>query len=180
MKTFDLISICVKNLIRRKYRTLLTLVGVVAGTCAVVLMIAVGLGMQKSQAEQLAQMGDLTMIEVYSYGNVDKNGQKLVMDDEKLKEILAMPGVLTATPLYSPRYLDAILYAGNNERYQLYLHSVMGVYPEALPLLGYELTEGSWEEAFSSPYSIVMGQYAPYNLQDTRKKRGSNRINPYP
>ena len=180
MKTFDLICICVKNLIRRKYRTLLTLVGVVAGTCAVVLMIAVGLGMQKSQAEQLAQMGDLTMIEVYSYGNVDKNGQKLVMDDEKLKEILAMPGVLTATPLYSPRYLDAILYAGNNERYQLYLHSVMGVYPEALPLLGYELTEGSWEEAFSSPYSIVMGQYSPYDLRDTRKKRGNNRINPYP
>lgn len=180
MKTFDLINICVKNLIRRKYRTLLTLVGVIAGTCAVVLMIAVGLGMQKSQAEQLAQMGDLTVIEVYSYGNTDKNGNKVVMDDEKLKEILDMPGVLTATPLYSPRYLDAILYAGNNERYQLYMHSVMGIYPEALPLLGYELTEGSWEEAFSSPYSIVMGQYAPYNLQDTRKKRGSNRINPYP
>ena len=180
MKTFDLISICVKNLIRRKYRTLLTLVGVVAGTCAVVLMIAVGLGMQKSQAEQLAQMGDLTMIEIYNYGNADKNGQKLVMDDEKLKEILAMPGVLTATPLYSPRHFDAILYAGNNERYQIYMHNVTGVYPEALPLLGYELTEGSWEEAFSSPYSIVMGQYSPYDLRDTRKKRGNNRINPYP
>lgn len=180
MKTFDLISMCLRNLIRRKYRTLLTLIGVIAGTCAVVLMIAVGLGMQKSQREQLAQMGDLTIIEVYSYGNTDKNGKKLVMDDSKIKEIIEMPGVLTATPLYSPRYLDAMLYAGKNERYQLYMHNVVGIYPEALPLLGYELLEGSWDEAFSAPYSIVMGQYAPYNLQDTRKKRGNNRVNPFP
>lgn len=180
MKTFDLIGICIKNLIRRKYRTLLTLVGVVAGTCAVVLMIAVGLGMQKSQAEQLAQMGDLTMIEVYSYGNVDKNGNKIIMDDKKLEEILSLPGVLTATPLYSPRYLDAVLYAGGNERYTMNLYNVVGIYPEALPLLGYELNTGSWEEAFSAPYSIVMGQYSPYNFQDSRKKRGNNRVNPYP
>lgn len=180
MKTFDLIGICIKNLIRRKYRTLLTLVGVIAGTCAVVLMIAVGLGMQKSQAEQLSQMGDLTMIEVYSYGNTDKYGNRIIMDDEKLEEILSLPGVLTATPLYSPRYLDAVLYAGGNERYTMNLYNVVGIYPEALPLLGYELNVGSWEEAFSSPYSIVMGQYSAYNFQDSRKKRGNNRVNPYP
>ncbi len=180
MKTFDLIQMCLRNLIRRKYRTLLTLVGVVAGTCAVVLMIAVGLGMKASQEAQLAQMGDLTVIEVYSYGNVDKNGNEVTLDDETLEKILAFNGVLTATPLYYPRYLSGTLHAGGNGRYTLDMGNVVGIYPEALPLLGYELVEGSWEEAFSAPYSIVSGQYTAYNLRDSRKKRGSNRVDPYP
>ena len=180
MKTFDLIQMCLRNLIRRKYRTLLTLVGVVAGTCAVVLMIAVGLGMKASQEAQLAKMGDLTVIEVYSYGNVNENGEKAVMDDETLAEILQLKGVKAATPLYNPRYLNATLYAGNNGRYTLGMYNVVGVYPEALPLFGYELTKGSWEEAFAEPYSIVTGEFTAYELRDSRKKRGNNRINPYP
>lgn len=180
MKTFDIIQMCLRNLIRRKYRTLLTLVGVVAGTCAVVLMIAVGLGMKASQEEQLKQMGDLSIIEVYSYGKTDKRGNKVVMDDAMIEKIRSMPGVLTATPLYRPQNLSAQLFAGKSERYMTYFYNVIGVYPDALPLLGYELTEGSWEEAFSTPYSIVIGQYAAYNLQDTRKTRGNNRVDPYP
>ncbi len=180
MKTFDIIQMCLRNLIRRKYRTLLTLVGVVAGTCAVVLMIAVGLGMKASQEEQLAQMGDLTIIDVYSYGKTDKMGNKVVMDDAMIEKIRAMPGVLTATPLYRPQNLSAQLFAGKNERYMTYFYNVIGVYPDALPLLGYELLEGTWEEAFSTPYAIAVGQYAAYNLQDTRKTRGNNRVDPYP
>ena len=180
MKTFDLIQMCLRNLIRRKYRTMLTLVGVVAGTCAVVLMIAVGLGMKASQEAQLAQMGDLTVIEVYSYGNVDKNGNEVVLDDETVGKILTFDGVLTATPLYYPRYLNGTLHAGNNGRYTLDMGNVVGVYPEALPLLGYQLLEGSWEKAFSVPYSIVSGQYTAYNLRDSRKKRGNNRVDPHP
>lgn len=180
MKTFDIIRMCLRNLIRRKYRTLLTLVGVVAGTCAVVLMIAVGLGMKASQEEQLAQMGDLTIIEVYSYGKTDELGNKVVMDDAKIEQIRAMSGVRTATPLYRPQYLNAEFFAGQNERYMTYFYNIVGVYPDALPLLGYELLEGTWEEAFASPYSIAAGQYAAYNLQDTRKKRGNNRVDPYP
>ena len=180
MKTFDLIQMCLRNLIRRKYRTLLTLVGVVAGTCAVVLMIAVGLGMKASQQAQLAQMGDLTVIEVYSYGNVDKNGNKVVLDDDAIEKILSYKGVLTATPLYYPRYLRGTLHAGGNGRYTLDLGNVVGVYPEALPVFGYQLIQGSWEEAFASPNSIVSGQYTAYNLRDSRKKRGNNRVDPNP
>ncbi|MFV0497833.1 MAG: ABC transporter permease [Candidatus Fimivivens sp.] len=180
MKTFDIIQMCLRNLIRRKYRTLLTLVGVVAGTCAVVLMIAVGLGMKASQEEQLAQMGDLSIIAVYSYGKTDELGNKVIMDDATVESIRAMSGVMTATPLYRPRNLSAQFFAGKNERYMTYFYNVIGVYPDSLPLLGYELIEGTWADAFASPYSIVMGQYGAYNLEDTRKTRGNNRVDPYP
>ena len=45
MKISDLITMCVQNLLRRKVRTLLTVVGVVVGTCAIVVMISIGVGM---------------------------------------------------------------------------------------------------------------------------------------
>ena len=169
---------CLRNLLRRKIRTLLTIVGVVVGTCAIVVMISLGLGMNASQEALLAQMGDLTIIEVYSYGN-SKNGKEVVLNDEVMAQIQQMKGVLTATPLYTPQNLSAQLYAGNGERYSTGFYNVVGVYPEAMPLLGYELLSGSWEEAFSSPLSMVVGQYAAYNLRDTRKQR-NNRRDPYP
>ena len=110
---------------------------------------------------------------------VDKNGNEVILDDEAVEKILSYNGVLTATPFYYPQFLSGMLHAGGNGRYTLSLGNVVGVYPEALPLLGFELIQGSWEEAFSAPYSIVSGQYTAYNLRDSRKKRGSNRIDAY-
>ena len=64
MKIFDQIAMCLQNLSRRKVRTALTTMGVVIGTCAIVVMISLGVGLQKSQEAMLAQMGDLTKIEI--------------------------------------------------------------------------------------------------------------------
>ena len=43
MRLFDLISMTLRNLLRRKARTLLTMMGVVVGTCASVVMVSLGL-----------------------------------------------------------------------------------------------------------------------------------------
>lgn len=40
MKISDMISMCFGNLFRRKMRSILTVVGVVVGTCAIVVMIS--------------------------------------------------------------------------------------------------------------------------------------------
>ena len=68
MKISDMISMCLGNLFRRKMRTLLTIIGVVVGTCAIVVMVSLGLGMNLSQEAMLAEMGDLTIINVMNYG----------------------------------------------------------------------------------------------------------------
>ena len=47
MKISDMISMCFGNLFRRKMRTMLTVIGVVVGTCAIVVMISLGLGMNQ-------------------------------------------------------------------------------------------------------------------------------------
>ena len=51
MKISDEISLSARNLLRRKGRTALTLVGVVIGTCMVVLMISLGIAQTKTLAK---------------------------------------------------------------------------------------------------------------------------------
>lgn len=178
MKLSDLISMCIRNLTRRKVRTLLTVVGVVVGTCSIVVMISIGIGMKKSQDEMLAQMGDLTVIQIYNYG-ANKDGKEIFLTDAMMEEINKVNGVVIATPFYQPYDINLQLFAGKNDRYESYIN-VVGVYPEALQALGYELTEGSYENAFAEPYSMVFGQYAAYNFRDTRKRPGYDMVYPYP
>lgn len=75
MKIKDLIMVCLQNLSRHKARTMLTVLGVIIGCCSVVIMVSIGIGMRKAQESALAQMGDLTIINVYSAGkNTKKSG----------------------------------------------------------------------------------------------------------
>ena len=66
MKFFDLLRMSVNNLRRRKLRTFLTVLGVVIGTASIVVMISLGLGMNKANMEQIERYGGLTTINVYS------------------------------------------------------------------------------------------------------------------
>ena len=52
------------NLWKRKVRTLLTILGVVIGTASIVVMVSLGLGLNKATMEDIEQYGGLTTIEV--------------------------------------------------------------------------------------------------------------------
>ena len=69
MKISDLFSTCILNLLRRKVRTILTIIGVIIGTCSIVVMISLGVGLNEAQQAALSQMGDLTLINIYNYNN---------------------------------------------------------------------------------------------------------------
>jgi ABC-type antimicrobial peptide transport system permease subunit len=73
MRILDIIGMSFKSLWRRKVRTLLTVLGVVIGSCAIVVMISLGLGMDNAMKYYLTQFGDLNVITVY--GNVWTEGQ---------------------------------------------------------------------------------------------------------
>ena len=49
MKILDMIKMCLQNLTRRKSRTILTVLGVVVGCCAIVTMMSIGFGVQNLQ-----------------------------------------------------------------------------------------------------------------------------------
>jgi len=170
MKISDLIAMCLRNLLRRKFRTFLTVTGVVIGTCAIVVMISLGVGMSIGQEEWLNSIGDLSVIEVYSRGG----GQESVLDDAAVAAIQAMPGVDIATPFmnYYPPEGRMELFAGKKERYASWT-SITGVYPEALEKLGYELAEGAEiPKPGGKTMQLIFGPKAAYEFYNV--KNGSS------
>lgn len=163
MKLFDLISMTFRNLLRRKARTLLTMTGVVVGTCAIVVMISLGLAMTQAMEESLAQMGDLTQITIQNYGS----SQDLKLNDEVVSKVQKLEGVVAVTPMASASNLNMMAYAGRNDRYQMYLYNVMGVYPEALPYFGYQVQEGEMLTSSPAPKKtayMMFGGESAYEL----------------
>ncbi|MEG2770471.1 MAG: ABC transporter permease, partial [Oscillospiraceae bacterium] len=116
MKIFDLLRLCLDNLRRRKGRTALTVVGVMVGTCSIVVMVSLGVGINQTQMEMMASWGDLTQIQIMNHNN-NANSEMPALDDAKIAEIQNIPKVLAATPVYQSQVLNSQIFAGKKEKY---------------------------------------------------------------
>ena len=171
MRISDILSICLRNLTRRKMRTFLTALGVVIGVCLIIIAVSIGIGLSVTYDEQMASWGDLSLIYVYNWNS------NVTLDDVAVAQMQALDGVDIATPFYQDWEISYILTAKNG-RYQAY-PTIYGVYPEALEKLGYTLKEGKYLEERDKEYSIVVGENFAYRFADTKKTR-NNRVDPYP
>lgn len=167
MKLGDMIKICIQNLLRRKSRTILTVLGVVVGCCAIVTMLSIGIGVQNSQDIMLQGMGDLTLVQVYSGG---KNAK---LDDEAIRKFQNIPHVDVAIGKSSLNNIGFSIYAGENNRYQMDWVNIIGMSKDAMEKFGLELIEGSFPK---EPFQVLSGQFTAYNLIDSERPDGSNRI----
>ena len=166
MRISDLLTVCLRNLTRRKVRTALTVIGVVIGVCAIILMVSLGIGARESMMQMLQEWGDLTIINVYNYG-----GGETKLDDKAVSQIQAMEGVQIATPFYQ-NYEFNFRLKSRNGRYDSYTQ-IIGIYPEAFEALGYQLSEGTSFADSSKDYSMVAGANVAYSFRDTKKKRNN-------
>lgn len=66
MNSVDLVAMTLKNLLRRKVRTILTVTGVVIGTASIIIMVSIGVGMNEGFKEELSRMGSLNIVNVRS------------------------------------------------------------------------------------------------------------------
>jgi len=64
MNLADQFRFSVDNLRRRKGRTILTVIGVVVGVCAIVVMISLGIAVNRATDAMLQNWGDLSKIQV--------------------------------------------------------------------------------------------------------------------
>lgn len=167
MKLLDMIKMCLQNLLRRKSRTLLTVLGVVVGCCAIVTMLSIGIGLQNSQKIMLEGMGDLTLIQVYSGGSNSK------LDDEALKKFRNIGNVDVALGKTSFDNIGCEIYGGDNNRYHANWAQIVGINAEAMEKFGFELLEGSYPK---NKFEVLAGQFTAYNFQDTERPEGSNMI----
>lgn len=66
MSFYDLMSMSLGNLWRRKVRTVLTVLGVLIGTTSIVAMLSLAFGMKQIMMEEFSSMGSITQIQVSS------------------------------------------------------------------------------------------------------------------
>ena len=124
MRKQDLFRLCLQNLLRKKSRTLLTILGVVIGGCSIVIMVSLGIGMKESQERLLAEMGDLTIITV----NPPQGGRgKIKLDAATLRRLQALDGVTAVLPRQSLSVDNLRLLAGMSGRYRADWAQVMGL-----------------------------------------------------
>ena len=64
MSKLDILLLALKNFKRRMARSVLTIVGVVIGSMAIIVMVSLGIGIQESMTMMIERWGDLTTINV--------------------------------------------------------------------------------------------------------------------
>ncbi len=173
MRISDIISICLRNLTRRKLRTILTAIGVVIGVCAILVMVSIGKGLESFFRAQMESYGDLTLIEIYNWNS------DVPITDEVLADIAAQPGVKAVTP-YEYMHVQVNIRT-KDERYETRWMELIGVYPEAFEDLGYDFIEGGPLTADDEPFSMVVGEQFAYQFRDTKKRSGNgDTVSPWP
>ncbi|WP_324825809.1 ABC transporter permease [Sinanaerobacter sp. ZZT-01] len=168
MNNWDLISLCGRNLLRRRTRTLLAIMGVVVGTCAIVVMLSIGFGLSVSFQEEIESYGNLHLVNVRTGGGMSSYGgtgdkKQAVLDNKTIAEIERIKGVDAASPTIS-EYLTLVIgkYVAQSE--------VVGIRPEVMQKFGYDVEEGRLLQQ-GDKYAIVFGNQIPswfYNPKKTR------------
>lgn len=169
MKISDLLKLSTDNLRRRKGRTALTVIGVVVGTCAIVVMISLGIAANKRTEETLASWSDLTQITVMGYSD---SADTPALDDKMVASLKEMPYVIAATPMYNFQNFDGRILAGSQGRYTTYAGGIIGMEPSAIEPMGYELKSGEYlQEHNGKPKKIpvLVGEDFAYSFEDTKK-----------
>ena len=165
MNSIDLFIMGFKNLFRRKTRTMLTVLGVVIGTAAIVVMVSLGIGMDESFENELKRMGSLNMITVTQYQNdgspVDKSktislNDKAVAQFQKMKGVEAVhPIIETSIKLISGKY---VAYA-----------QVMGADADILLSFGYIVEKGRLLQT-GDKEQLLFGFYATSNFYNPKSR----------
>lgn len=122
---------------RRKTRTLLTVLGVVIGTASIVVMLSLGIAMGENFKKEVEQMGSLNIIEVRKpYGDSPgMSKDKIKLDDKAVEVFQKIKGVKAVMPMKSNymRVVSGKFVADVN---------VIGVKPETLEAFGMKIEEG--------------------------------------
>ena len=159
----DLILMGLKNLMRRKTRSILAITGVIIGTAAITVMMSLGIGLGQSFEEQIKSWGNLHVISVSPGGRMEVPGQPVKdakITDQTLKEMETIPYLTAVTPIES-EYIKLQIGRHVNQV------QVMGVRPEVFEKFGLALEDGRLLNP-SDKMGMVFGRNAAQWFYDPR------------
>lgn len=165
MNRRDMIDMALRNLWKRRLRTALTVLGVVIGTASIVVMVSIGIGMNKGFASQLENWGSLQVIDVYPSGGMEYDKATDSMKQTKKQDELNAKAVENFRQMEHVQAVSPVL-----EDY-LYLTagkymadaSFIGIEPGAMTALGYQVAEGRALTDEDSKAIVVGGSVEFYN-----------------
>jgi putative ABC transport system permease protein len=165
MNKRDLIRLALKNFMRRKTRSILTILGVIIGTASIVVMLSLGIGMNESFKQQLKSMGSLNIINVDTYyfpeGATGYVQPKVtVLDDKSIAKIGAIEGVEAVTPILQT---SLKLVSGKFTTYA----NIMGMDTSVLESFDYKVASGRLLNA-DDTNALLFGSQSPYNFYNPK------------
>lgn len=158
MRFQDLLATALSSLRQRLFRTSLTVLGVVIGTMAVVVMMSLGIGLS---AGMTAQYDNDTLRRVTVQGVPERNepGVKpLRMDGSAITALEQYAGVEVVYPMYNQ---DAMVKVGRHEGW-VYISAVPN---DALQRMNVTFAEGEFPTP-GAPLALVYGSRVNYNFWD--------------
>lgn len=164
MRIIDLIRMGLKNLFRRKARTLLTIIGVMIGTISIVVMVSVGVGMNQSFEQSVMANGSMTIIDVSSNqytinddGSWSQTTQKL--DDTVLEQLKGLEHVKNVTPVI--HNYSTTLYSGKYQSWTNFMIIDLDCYED----FGYPpLEDGTYPNSESGKDTVYFGSQSLYDF----------------
>ncbi len=141
----ELASLAIHNLMRARARLFMTAGGVLVGTTAVILLIALTIGLQTAAEAGIGQNASLTEIRVYpNYGFFpagapsDEDAELPELDVLTVQSLWNIPGVAAVIPVVELQSWGEIIagdYRGGGQ--------ILGIDPTLLPYLGVSPQQGS-------------------------------------
>ncbi|MDR2168136.1 MAG: ABC transporter permease [Clostridiales bacterium] len=167
MRITDIISMALRNMFKRKVRTLLTVLAVIIGATSITVMISLGIAVNMNHDEQIEALGPMALrINIGRNWNPEP-GEIMAPTDETVARINALPNVRIATPFITE--WNFTLMSG---RYVARGLNMVGMTPEALELLGYTTTDGRGFHPNYDGFQVILGSEVPNMFQDPRGSGG--------
>ena len=145
MKWKNLIKVAFKSIVKNKMRTLLTMLGIIIGVAAVIVMVAIGKGAEKRIQDQIASMG--TNLLTISPGSMQSRGVRMGPDSGvqlTLDDVERLKREATLVQAVSPMVRSGAQLIGGSGNWN---SSVWGVSEQYLEIRDWSLSSG---EFFSS------------------------------
>ena len=167
MRPRDLLAQVWSNLSRMRGRALMTALGVLIGTAAIVVLISLASGLQQSAVGDLSQFGAVNQITVlpgavFQAFGATTGGEEAVLTPATLQQIERLDGVAAVTPrepVAAPATIRLNQLVGSG--------SLTGVDPRAFRAMDYELAEGSPQ---LGRFTVVVGARAGERFVDPRRR----------
>jgi putative ABC transport system permease protein len=131
----ELFQLAISNLGRARARLAMTAGGVVVGTTAVILLIAMTLGLQAAAEAGIGNDASLTQIDVYQAWN-ETGAPTPQLNDEAVAALWRIPGVRVVVPYM--RLQAGELHAEDYSGYS----DIIGIDPRLLPYMGWQAEQG--------------------------------------